>query len=279
MTTTRGDWRSVLARFGLSAKGVLYVALGLLAIQTAAGSASTESVSRRGAIELVAGQPFGQWLLGIFAVGLAALAIWQAILACTGDPVQGGETKDRLKSGGKAVIYGATAATAFAILLANLGTSAGGAISGAVGTAGAGGDATEQQAATVVMGWPGGPWMLALLGAAVLATAAYQLYAHAWNRKFMNRLNRRRMSAQLEAGVERAGRTGYAARSIVLAIVGTFFLVAAVRHDPQEAVGLSGTLRTLAQQTWGQAALWLVAVGLFLFGCFCFAEAKYRRAT
>lgn len=95
----------------------------------------------------------------------------------------------------------------------------------------------------------------------------------------MQRLSRVQMSRSVETGVERAGRAGYAARAIVLAIVGTFFIVAAVQHDPQEAVGLSGALQALSERGWGAAVLWFVAIGLFLFGCFCFAEAKYRRAT
>ena len=83
------------------------------------------------------------------------------------------------------------------------------------------------------------------------------------------------MSAKARSAVEKAGRAGYASR----AIVGPFFIIAAIQHDPQEAIGLSGALAALAGRTWGQAVLWFVAIGLFLFGCFSFAEAKYRRAT
>ena len=95
----------------------------------------------------------------------------------------------------------------------------------------------------------------------------------------MTRLSRSEMRPEVATAVERAGRGGYTARAIVFAIVGTFLLVAAMQHDPQEAVGLSGALGTLAGETWGQIVLWVVAIGLFLYGCFCFAEAKYRRAT
>ena len=47
---------------------------------------------------------------------------------------------------------------------------------------------------------------------------------------------------------ERAGRAAYAARAVVLIIIGIFFIVAAVQHDPQEAIGLSGALETIAEQ-------------------------------
>jgi hypothetical protein len=257
-----GDWRSTLARAGLSAKGVLYGALGLLAIQVARGQASTGRVTREGAVELVASQPFGQWLLVLFTIGLFCLAAWQAILAFTGDPVEGSETKDRVKYGVKAAIYTATAITALTVLTG--GRQSGG--------------SSEDQAAGMLMGWPGGPWLVGLLGVAILAVAAQQLYGHAVKKKFMERLSIGG-GGDIGRNVERAGRAGYAARGIVLLVVGTFFIIAAIQHDPREAVGLSGALQVLSRQAWGEALLWFVAVGLFLYGAFCFAEAKYRRAT
>lgn len=259
-----GDWRSKLARTGLIAKGALYTALGLLAIQVAQGDAASGTVSREGAVELVAQQPLGQWLLVLFTIGLFALAAWQGILAWTGDPVEGSETKDRVKYGAKALIYLATAVTA---LTALIGSARGGS-----------GGGSEDQAAGMLMGWPGGPWLVALLGCGVLALAAYQMYKHAYKTEFMQRLSVRD-SGDVGRNVERAGRTGYAARSVVLAITGIFFIVAAVQHDPSEAVGLSGALRVLSQQEWGPAMLWFVALGFLLYGGFCFAEAKYRRGV
>ena len=275
-TPVQSDWRSTLARFGLVAKGILYVALGWLTIGVAAGDASSETASRRGAIELVADGPFGQWLIVVLACGLLALALWQVILAFTGDPVEGSERKDRLGYGIKAAIYFGTAATAFTILAAEWGVD-GFAAAGAGG--GMGEEASQERAAATVMNWPGGPLLVALAGVGLVGLAAYQLYAHTWHQQFMQRLHRGRMSDAVETGVERAGRWGYAARAIAVATVGTFLVIAAVRHDPQEAVGLSGALQALSQQTWGPIVLWIVALGVLLYGCFCFAEARYRRAT
>ena len=79
--------------------------------------------------------------------------------------------------------------------------------------------------------------------------------------------------------IEALGRVGYAARSVVLAISGVFFIVAAVQHDPSESKGISGSLQELAEHGWGRIVLWATAIGLFLFGIFCLAEARYRKAT
>ena len=266
------DWRSTLARTGLVAKGVLYGALGVLAINVASGAAASQSASRQGAIELVASQPLGQWLLGILTAGLFALALWQAIMAVTGDPVEGSEPKDRAKAAAKALIYLGTAITSLRVLMAYGGASSGGSGSG-------GGGSSEDQATAMVMGWPGGQWIVGIVGLLIVGAALYHLRKHAVNKAFMRRLDRGAIGADLESGIERAGQAGYAARAIVAIIAGVFLVVAAVQHDPQEAVGLSGALAALPQETWGQAVLWVIALGLALYGAFCFAEARYRRAT
>lgn len=271
-TAAAGDWRSTLARFGLTAKGVLYAAIGVLALQVAAGDTSPESADQRGAVELVASQPFGQWLLVLLTAGLFCLAIWQVIIAIKGDPVEGNGTADRVRYAVKAVIYFAVAGTALAILLAHWGTDVG-------SLPGSGDSNTQSDAAARMMSWPAGPWLVGAAGALIIGLAAYQFYKHTLNMEFMYRLDRWRMSGRLQAGVERAGRAGYGARSIVLAVAGLFLVIAAAQHDPQQAVGFSGAIREISQQTWGELVLWGVAIGVFLYGLFCFAEAKYRRAV
>jgi hypothetical protein len=272
IVAVHSDWRSLLARWGLAAKGILYVALGILAINVAMGDAPSGSATSRGAVELVASQPFGQILLGVLTVGLFALALWQLLLALTGDPVEGSGLKHRAKFTGKALVYGAAAMTALSVFMPSLGGLTG-------GTSGAGGGEGQARATAEIMSWPGGPWLVAILGVSVIAAGLSQLRAHAWRARFMKRLATSRMHGQVKPMVERAGRAGYAARSIVFAMAGGFLIVAAIQHDPQEAIGLSGALQVLSERSWGQAVLWIVAVGVFLYGVFCFAEAKYRRAT
>jgi len=95
----------------------------------------------------------------------------------------------------------------------------------------------------------------------------------------MKRLAVGQMSQATQRAVEGFGRGGYSARSIVVAIVGIFLVVAGATHDPDESKGLSGVLQELRERSWGPALLWVVAVGLLLFGLFNVAEARYRRAT
>ena len=167
-----------------------------------------------------------------------------------------------------AAIYVGTAITALTMLMSGLGSGSAG---------GSSGGGTEDQAAATVMSWPGGQWLVGIGGLLIIAFAVYQFYKHTWRKKFMERLGA--MDSDVRRAVERAGQAGYAARAIVAVIAGGFLVVAAIQHDPQEAVGLSGALGSLSGETWGQVLLWIIAIGLVLYGAFAFAEAKYRRAT
>ena len=265
---SRQDWRSVLARSGLLAKGILYGTLGVLALKVAAGRGTTGRTNPRGAIELIARQPLGEWLLALLTAGLVALAVWQVILAFTGDPVDGGSATDRAIYAGKAFIYFGTAATAASLL----------GISFGIGAA-AGSEASQDHTTAVVMNWPGGRWLVGLAGAAVIAGAIYQFRTHAINSHFMRRLSLASLSRHVVSTIQRAGRIGYAVRALVLFIMGLFFIVAALQHDPREAVGFSGALQAAAQRDQGQALIWLIGIGLIGYGSFCFVEARYRRST
>lgn len=263
------DWRSPLARFGLAAKGVLYLSLGILAVQFARGRTSSDEASPAGAIEQVVRQPFGQWLLVVLCLGLVSLTAWHTIQALTGDPVEGDGAVERLTFAGKAVAYAVISATAISILLSNWGQD--------VGSAGGGG--REQEAAATVLDWPGGRWLVGAAGLGVIVVGLYALVRYTIQGEFLERLDRSRMGRSVARLVEAAGRVGYGARGVVFGIIGGLLIVAAVRHRPDEAGGISEALQTLAEQSWGRALLWVVAAGLVLYGLFALAEARYRRAA
>ncbi|MBA3747067.1 MAG: DUF1206 domain-containing protein [Solirubrobacterales bacterium] len=72
-----------LARAGLVARGVSYGIIGILALKLAFGSGG-ETTSQQGALQTIAGEPFGQVLLIAMAVGLAGYAIWRLVRAGIG---------------------------------------------------------------------------------------------------------------------------------------------------------------------------------------------------
>ncbi|CAN5761434.1 DUF1206 domain-containing protein [soil metagenome] len=271
---SKADGRSALARFGLVAKGVLYVFLGVLAIQFAGGDVSSKEVSETGAINLVAEQPMGKFLLVVLAAGLVALTVWHVIMALTGDPVLGSETKDRVKYAVKAFTYGGLAIVAISVTAANWSKSK--QDDGAAGGGGGGGG--EEQAADTLMGAPAGRWLVIIVGVVIIGIAIYEIYKHVVEVEFMERFDSS-LPANTERVVRFSGRLGYFARSFVGGIVGVFFVVAGVQSNSDKTRGLSGSLKALAEQSWGPPLLWLVAIGFLVYGIYCFFEARYRRAT
>ncbi|WP_205876923.1 DUF1206 domain-containing protein [Mycobacterium camsae] len=265
-----GDVRSKVARVGLTGKGALYVLLGFLAIKVAVGDHSAAGASKTGAIQTVAQAPFGKFLLIALTVALIALVVWKFSQAVSGDPIEGSDGSDRAKYAGKGVLYSGAALASLSVLVANWGGDAGTVPSG-------GGGEGQQHAAGVVMGLPGGRWIVLIVGLAAIGFGGYEIYKHAVNCDFMKRTGA--LSSDKRKVVEALGRAGYVGSGLVAIGVGFFFVIAGLTFDPQNAKGLSGLLAELAGQSWGQVVLWLIAVGLFAYGLFSFAEARYRPAT
>ena len=260
------DWRSALGRVGLAARGVLYVVLGILAFQFALGDTSSSQVSDRGAIQYVQGQPFGRQLLWVLAVGLAALALWQLVTAFTGDPVKGSEPSDRAMYALKAVLYGATSATAFAAL-------------GVSGGSGGGGGGGQSKATAFLLGLPFGRLLVGAIGVGVVGYALYTVYKNVLNTRFMRRISTHQLDHDTTDAVRKGGRWGYGARGTVIGLIGAGFVVAALQHSADQARGLGGSLVVLSQQSYGTWLLVATAIGLALFGLFSMVEARYRVAA
>lgn len=261
------EWREPMARVGLVAKGVLYFILGLLAIQFAMGKASADDVSQTGAFERVAQEPWGKFLLVALVLGLVCLTVWHLIEAFTGDPIEGSETSDKLKYAAKAVMYGAISFIAIKVTVD--------AWNGGGTTDQTSDNQQSQEATKTLFDLPGGTALVVLLGLVFIGLAIYQFIHYVMNTEQMQRIE----AGQASGALRTIGRIGYAARAVVLAIIGVFFLVAAAQHDPSESKGMSGAVQSLADESWGRILLWLIAIGFVLFGVFCLAEAKLRRAA
>lgn len=265
LRTGSHDVRSGLARVGLVAKGVLYLVLGILAVQVALGGGSSDPASQAGALQALSEGPFGQVLVGMMALGLLAHGAWQLVATLTGDPVEGNEPVQRLKYAAKAIVYLGLGGLAVTVLFGGSGSGAGG------------DDEGSDRAATVLLDLPGGTWIAIGAGLVVVGVGVYEIVRHGRGAAFMERIGHT-VGGRTRRNVERAGRAGYTALGIVSLITGGFFVVAAVQHDPEQSKGMSGALQTLSEQPWGTGLLMGVAVGVVLYGLFCLAEARYRRA-
>jgi hypothetical protein len=95
-----------LARGGFVAYGVIHLLFAWLALQIALGNSSGES-DQSGALQTVAKQPAGEFLLILIVIGMVAMAIWQAFEAAIGEsgPQSKSALAERVVSGCRAILY------------------------------------------------------------------------------------------------------------------------------------------------------------------------------
>jgi Domain of Unknown Function (DUF1206) len=249
-----------LARAGLTARGILYILIGWIAILVALGQSSHEA-DQQGALQLLAGQPYGLVSLWLLGIGFAGYALWRLSEAAFGVTGDGNGAGPRLKSLVRAVIYAFFAYLTFKI------------ISGA----GGGSQASRQQDMTAkVMHHPGGQWLVGIAGLAIVI-AGLVLVFEGIRRKFLKYLRLSQMSPRTRRLVEWLGTIGTAARGAVFALAGVLVVEAAVTYKPAKAGGIDKALLTLRDQPYGEVLLFLAALGLIVFGIYGLCEARWRK--
>lgn len=256
-------WIERAGRIGHVAKAISYALIAVLALQVAFGQRG-QTGDRQGVLREVAGKPFGTAALIALAVGFAAYALWQiarAVLDRGGDGTDAKGMAKRAEHGVIGVVYLASAVAAVSL---------------AVGSRNSGTSGNEQAETARVLEWPGGRWLVGIVGVVLFAYGLWNVYK-AKTQKFRKDLDEGQMHGNVRTWAIRSGVAGHAARGIVFAIVGWFLTKAALEYDPQEAVGIDGALAKLADQTYGTWLLAAVAVGLLLYAAFVLVQARYRR--
>jgi Na+/proline symporter len=81
MSAAEETWVTRLGRFGLAARGVVFVIIGIFLIRAAMQINPSAARGLGGALATLAQQPFGPWLLGVVAAGLIAYGIYMLALA------------------------------------------------------------------------------------------------------------------------------------------------------------------------------------------------------
>jgi len=257
-------WVERLARFGLVAKGFSYGLVGVLAGALAVSSGG-KATDREGALEVFADESYGKVILVALGLGFAAYALWRLVQAIFDRDDEGTGAKGvakRIGFLGRAVLYSALTFATFALLD---GTGDGGTETG---------QAREETAR--VFDWPAGRWLVGLLGLILVGVGVFNAY-RAFTQKFEDNWNTGEMSAAERKWGARLSSIGLLARFVVFSLIGGFLVKAAYEYDAQEAIGLDGALRKVAQASYGPVLLGIVAVGLLCYALFCFVEARYRR--
>jgi hypothetical protein len=255
-------WIERLARAGYVSYGVVYVLVGVLAMQAAFGGGG-KTTGQEGALRQVMLAPLGRVLLVLVAAGLLAYAAWRLFQGILDPENEGPDAKGIVKRFDHVLNGLFHAALAFSAGRLALGSGSGG-----------GGSPDDWTAR--LMAQPFGRWLAVVAGAVIVGAGLYQLY-EAYRADFRDELKTGEMSAREKKWTTRSGRLGYAARGVVFGVIGVFLVQAALQTDPDEARGLGGALETLARQPLGPYILGAVAIGLVAYGVFMFVMARYRR--
>ncbi|MGW0535374.1 DUF1206 domain-containing protein [Streptomyces sp. NPDC003032] len=261
----RGTTIAAVARAGFVGRGVIYLLIGALALRIAFSDGGDRQADRGGAVAELADRPFGNVLLWLLGIALAGMALWRLSEALFGQAgPDGDKAGKRALSAGRCLFYCFVSYSVLAY---------------AAGDQGSGSGASDRRTKDVTakaFDWPGGRWIVAAAGAAVLVAGLW-IAGRALLRKFHKRLRLSEMPRRVRQTADVLGVAGGVSRGVVFAVAGGFALAAALRHKPGEAKGIDNTLRSFADTGFGPWLLALIAVGLAAFGLFSFVNARWRR--
>lgn len=244
------------ARLGYAARGMVYLLLGWIALTTGKALSTDE------AVQAFDDLPGGNILLLVLAIGLFGYGLFKIFSAILDLDNHGAKAKGMVVRVSRALGGFAYWFLAFIAIKQLTRGSDGAAEAGQADGSGGGGQETASQVSEAT----GGDTLLVLVGLAVLALAGSQLWI-AFKAKFMDEM------PGAPPLVKPAGQAGYAARALIVAIVG-YFIVKAGTDGTR--LRNSGDALDLVQKNY-PLLFQIVAVGLILFGITSLVMARYRR--
>lgn len=243
------DW---VEGVGQVANGIVHLIIGGIALGVAFGAGG--SADQSGAMRALQQTPVGSialWAVGIAMVALALHAFVTVIA------LSKREAKDALKAAGRGIAYAAVGSTALVY---------------ALGGSSDGEESTESLSGELMAN----PFGLVLVGAIGVAVAIIGGFfvAKGLRKKFREDVA---PPANAQRLVDVLGTSGYAAKGLAVIIVGVLFVIAAFTRDESQAGGIDGALQSLTTVPGGVFALVAIAIGLMLYGLYCFARGAWSR--
>jgi hypothetical protein len=243
------------ARLGYLARGVVYLIIGWLALD------SNRPLSSSEAVKSVEAMPLGTLLLAVLSLGLFGYGLYRLVEGVFDLDHKGQDAKGLVTRAANVVSGLAYWGLTFVAIRA---ISDDKQSSGEAGQAAGSGESadTAQQVADA----PGGDFLLIAAGLVIIIVAIVQLVI-AFRAKFMEE-----MEPNAPRLVKPAGQLGYGARGIVFLIVGWFALRAGLSGERLRGFG-----DALALVRDDHPLLFkLIAAGLLLFGAVSVLMARYR---
>jgi hypothetical protein len=256
-------WFERLERLGFVVRGLIYLIIGVLALQLAIGAGGA-TATPTSAIALIGKQPQGKLLLVIIAAGLAGYSLWGFVRAILDPLGRGTSAKGMLDRAGflfSGVSYGLLLIPTVLTVMNKPNTA----------TA----SSTPGVPASLLSG-PMGKWLIVGFGLFWIAAGAGQVIT-AYRAKFIRDLKTSTMSASEIKAASWLGKIGFTARGIVFGLIGVIILQTDFAVGAKQAQGFDGALAALAHAPYGELLLGTVAIGLIVFGAYSALCAKWNK--
>ncbi len=241
-------------------KGILFGSVAIFAVRTAIGL-SRQEPNRKEVLNTLFSQPFGQVILVLITLALAAHTLWR-VFETFRDPYQKGTSPGGLLhrftyllSG---VSYGSLAITALKLLFGN----------------GKGSDNTKQIWVAELLHQEGGVWLVVLAGSIIISWAMVQL-KKALTQGLYRSLETDHLPAFWRVIIRILGGIGFTTQATILTGIGYYMLKAALTKNPRQVKNMDELLGIIQHLPNGINWLFLISAGLFMFGIFMFVMARY----
>jgi hypothetical protein len=256
-----------LAQLGFYTKGFLFIVIGVLAILVAAGEKEGQLIDTTGALTRIAQETYGKVILIVFIIGALGHGVWN-ILRGVADVDNSGKNlqgiSKRVLAVGVGMFYLFLAWTAWDIVFTVQ-------VSVQNGT-------LQKTFTAILLALPFGVGAIfvGIIGLGVIGAGINECYSGITG-KYQENFKLYKLEGNGQRVISTLGFVSFLARALIFALMGYFFIAAAVNGNPDEAVGIDGALQTLAQSYFGKTLLFITAAGLVCHGILSLYEAKYRR--
>jgi hypothetical protein len=250
-----------VVRYGIAAKGFVYILLGGLTVMAATGLGGEKSDSNS-VLGFLAGSLVGELLLAATAAGLIAYVLWRLYEAFADPEKKGNDAKGLATRAAylfSGIIYAILAFSALEIL------------SGSGSGSNGGGNSLISKA----LSQKSGQLIVGFIAFAYLGKALYQIY-RAYSGNYKKKVDEQYFDRKTHKLMIVSGIAGYTARGVVIGIIAWLTFRAALTSDSGNGGGTKEAF-DLLQYEFGALVLAIVALGLFLYGVFTLIKAKHRR--
>ncbi|HET7451238.1 MAG TPA: DUF1206 domain-containing protein, partial [Thermoanaerobaculia bacterium] len=252
-TAVRG--LAFLSRLGDAARGLVYLAVGFLALR-AAIAAHGGVAGPDGALRWVLREPHGALLVGLIAGGLFADALFRMIEA----------TRRRSLAGRFSSAFRGAAAAAFGWTALSIERNARRSTGGPV----------LRRAAAWLLEHPWGARALLAAGAIAGIVALLEI-GQGLTGRLRYRLRKNALGPGARRWAQAVSRIGLAAHGALVGAVAVWIVLAGLEANPRDVVDSGGALRRLERLPFGPGLLVALAAGLMAYGASQWILAIYRR--